>query len=118
MENNEADDAVGNVGMSKQHTTEEDPRPQTRESTRIVTKESLAADGLVSPAGVEKGVARGNDRASGYGAPKKTKDSNYMDGLEPTKTQIHRASFGQPFSADDLVRAMTQSTLKSTAVQA
>ncbi|CAL8574211.1 hypothetical protein XPA_000178 [Xanthoria parietina] len=118
MENIEADDAIGNVGMSKPDTNEEDPRPQTRESARIVTKESLAADGLVSPAAVEKGVAKGNHRGSGHGGPKKTKDDKPMGGLEPTKTQIHGGSFGQPFSADDLVQAMTQSTLKSTAVQA
>lgn len=54
--------------------------------------------------------------------PNKMTGSNYMDGLESTKTltnDYHQlASFGQPFSADDLVRAMTQSSLKSSAVQA
>ncbi|KAL8647949.1 MAG: hypothetical protein Q9226_006217 [Calogaya cf. arnoldii] len=113
MENNESDHAVRNVGMSRQHKTKEDPGHQTRESPRVVTKESHTADGLVSPAAVEKAVAKGTDRV-----PKKTRDGDYMDGLEPTKTQIHGGSFGQPFSADDLVRAMTQSTLTSTAVQA
>ncbi|KAL8771011.1 MAG: hypothetical protein Q9209_003430 [Squamulea sp. 1 TL-2023] len=127
MENNEADDAAAaNVGVSGQHTTEEIQRPQTRESARDVTKQSLAADGLVSPAtggeqvgdGLKNGVAKGNTRADGYGAPKKTSDNNYMDDLEPTKSQIHGGPLGQPFSADDLVQAMTQSTLKPTAVQA
>ena len=146
MENNEADDAVGNgkttsslpfppnikltlgslVGMSRQHTTEEDPRPRTRETAKIVTKESLDVDGLVSPAtgenhmakGVEKAIAKESNCTNGHKAPSTKSDSNYMDGPEPTKTQIQRGSLGQPFSADDLVQAMTQSTLKPTAVQA
>ncbi|KAI4277440.1 MAG: hypothetical protein LQ337_001761 [Flavoplaca oasis] len=117
-ENAEADDAVGNVGMSRQHTNEQGRRPPSRETARTVTKKNLAADGLVSPAGLEKTTAKKNERASGYGAPKKAEENNHTDGLEPTKTQISRGSFGQPFSADDLVRAMTQSTLKPTAVQA
>ncbi|KAL8992977.1 MAG: hypothetical protein Q9169_006690 [Polycauliona sp. 2 TL-2023] len=120
MENTEADDTVGNVGksMSKQHTNENYQRPPSREIARVVTKQSLAADGLVSPAGIEKSMTEANERRSGYGAAKKATDHNYMDGLEPTKTQIHGGSFGQPFSADDLVQAMRQSTLKATAVQA
>ncbi|KAL8779804.1 MAG: hypothetical protein Q9213_006762 [Squamulea squamosa] len=126
MENNEADDAVANVGLSRQHTTEEIPPPQTRESARDVTKQNLAADGLVSPAtggeqvgnNLKNGVPRGNARINGYGAPIKTSDSNYMNDPEPTRSQIHVGPLGQPFSADDLVRAMTQSTLKPTAVQA
>ncbi|KAL8675508.1 MAG: hypothetical protein Q9168_000020 [Polycauliona sp. 1 TL-2023] len=118
MENTDADDAVGNVGMStmsKQHTRDDHPRPLSREVARLVTQQSLAADGLVSPAGMGKGGGKANE----HGAPKNnTTDRDYMDGLEPTKTQIHGGSFGQPFSADDLVHAMTQSTLKTTAVQA
>ncbi|KAL8915174.1 MAG: hypothetical protein Q9171_000293 [Xanthocarpia ochracea] len=126
MENNEADDAVGNVDMSRQHTTEEDPRSRTRETAIIFTKGSLDVDGLVSPAtgenhmakGVEKAIAKEYNCTNGHKTPSTNSDSNYMDGPEPTKTQIQRGSLGQPFSADDLVQAMTQSTLKPTAVQA
>ncbi|KAL8725474.1 MAG: hypothetical protein Q9166_007336 [cf. Caloplaca sp. 2 TL-2023] len=127
MENNEADDAVENVGMSHQHTTEEAPRPRTREEgARLVTKASLAADGLVSSAtggnqmtnSMGNGNIKGMNGANEYGQPMDTSNSNRTHGLEPTKTQIQGGSFGQPFSADDLVRAMTQSTLKPTAVQA
>lgn len=48
--------------------------------------------------------------------------SSRMDGLEPTNTltsdEYRQLSFGKPFSADDLVHAMTQSSLKPSAVQA
>ncbi|KAL8699572.1 MAG: hypothetical protein Q9224_001351 [Gallowayella concinna] len=126
VENNEADDAVENVGVSRQQTKEEASRPQTRENARDITKTSLAMDGLVSPATAgtdtvkdeENGVLRESNRANGHVPSRNTKGSNLMAGQAPTKTQIEGGSLGQPFVADDLVRAMTQSTLKPTAVQA
>lgn len=48
--------------------------------------------------------------------------TNRMDGVESTTTltndDYRGMSFGQPFSADDLVRAMTKNTLQPSAVQA
>ncbi|KAL8812409.1 MAG: hypothetical protein Q9223_003215 [Gallowayella weberi] len=127
MENNEADDAVENVGVSRQRTKDDASRPQTREDARHITKASLAMDGLVSPTTAkidmaydskENGVGRESNRANEHLRLKNTRGSNLMAGLEPTESHIQGGSFGQPFAADDLVRAMTQSTLRPTAVQA
>lgn len=56
--------------------------------------------------------------ANGY----EENSTSRMDGLESTRTlandDYRGMSFGQPFSADDLVRAMTKSTLQPSAVQA
>lgn len=115
MENNEADDAVENVGMSRQHTKEEASRLWKREEVRPPTQGSQKENGVQNHNTTNAARINGADEDSMTG-------NSYTDGLESTKTltnDYHRqGSFGQPFSADDLVRAMTQSTLKTSAVQA
>lgn len=63
----------------------------------------------------------GGNHASRFD-PNYTSDVKRMDGLESTKTLMNdddrQMSFGQAFSADNLVRAMTSSTLKPSAMQA
>ncbi|KAL8715572.1 MAG: hypothetical protein Q9220_000908 [cf. Caloplaca sp. 1 TL-2023] len=123
-ENNEGDDAVENVGMSRQHTKEDVPRPRTREEARPRTRESDKSNGRAEPGaqggymtnGIQDSPNIQKIQVNGIG-PNQNKDSSNMDGLEPTKT-VTNGSFGQPFSADDLVHAMTQSTLRPSAVQA
>ncbi|KAL8943226.1 MAG: hypothetical protein Q9216_001214 [Gyalolechia sp. 2 TL-2023] len=148
MENNEADDTVENgkfiippslepvklnsrvkVGMSRQHAEEEAPRLRKRGERRPPVQESLNKHGVHSSGTHESEMVNdfGNHTTAdmtyvnGYDQDNVT-GSNHMDGLEPIKTLTndyhHQASFGQPFSADDLVRAMTQSTLKPSAMQA
>ncbi|KAL8651162.1 MAG: hypothetical protein Q9210_003416 [Variospora velana] len=119
MENSEADDAVENVGMSRRHTREESPKEEMRPRTR----DSEKANGAGAPGSREVTMINGfrgyvpsdkNHYASGTGQTHASEGS-HMEGLRGDYRQV---SFGQPFSADDLVRAMTQSTLKPSAVQA
>ncbi|KAL8951930.1 MAG: hypothetical protein Q9222_002114 [Ikaeria aurantiellina] len=124
MENNEGDDAVENVGMSRQHTKEDVPRSRTREEARPRTRESYKSNDPTKPGaqggymsnGIRNSSNKENIQVNGID-PNQTSHGGNMNGLEPTKT-VTNGSFGQPFSADDLVHAMTQSTLKPSAVQA
>ncbi|KAL8738410.1 MAG: hypothetical protein Q9181_000781 [Wetmoreana brouardii] len=124
MENNEADDADEDVCKSPQHTGENRPRPRTRESHRVdgYAKHEAHESNMMNVQG--NGTIEESERANGYELHEKG-DGDRMDGLEPTKTltdrdsrQLNGGSFGQPFSANDLVHAMTQSSLKPSAVQA
>ncbi|KAI4086213.1 MAG: hypothetical protein LQ344_007732 [Seirophora lacunosa] len=119
MENSEADDAVENVGMSQRHTREEVPKGETRPRTRA-SQEANDAHARGPPEGTTIKGLEGHvpsDKTHFASASQKiyTSDVNRMEGIEGDYRQI---SFGQPFSADDLVRAMTQSSLKPSAVQA
>ncbi|KAL8936778.1 MAG: hypothetical protein Q9211_004021 [Gyalolechia sp. 1 TL-2023] len=115
MENNEADDAVEN------EKEREEVRPPTQESQHgdgvrsFGTNESMMMNGFGTHSTAATVHIDGLDQNH-------MTNSNSMDGLESTKTLTNdshqQASFGQPFSADDLVHAMTQSTLKPSAVQA
>lgn len=115
--------------MSRQHTKEKVPSLSKQEDIRLPTGESQRATG------VDTFRPREGLKVDGFGNPtyeesnkpnahekKFMSDINRMDGLEPTKTltsdDYRHMSFGQPFSADDLVHAMTQSSLKPSAVQA
>ena len=97
------------VGMSRQQTREDTRRPRTGDSSRSK--------------GLEKIRTKDSDRTRGL-EPPKIVDRKNTTGIEPTSPlasgnrQLHGGSFGQPFSADELVRAMTQSTLQPSAVQA
>ncbi|KAL8694932.1 MAG: hypothetical protein Q9218_000503 [Villophora microphyllina] len=143
MENTEADDTVENgelhkgsfqlcsrltlwlsVGLSRQHTREEVPPTRIREKPMM--------DGFIEPRVRESNMRNvfansnfGNsNQANGF--PYRIPDyGDGMDGLSPTKTltnddtrPLSGGSFGGPFSADDLVHAMTNSTLGPAAVQA
>ncbi|KAI4207852.1 MAG: hypothetical protein LQ346_000355 [Caloplaca aetnensis] len=126
MENSEADDAVENVGMSRRHTREEAPSDRNREDTRPQTIDAQPTDvvdrirpfdGTMMDGTGQHTPGKGIN-ANGY----EENSTSRMDGLESTRTlandDYRGMSFGQPFSADDLVRAMTKSTLQPSAVQA
>ncbi|KAI4107954.1 MAG: hypothetical protein L6R37_001386 [Teloschistes peruensis] len=116
MEDTEADDTVENVGMSRQQTREEVPAipigdSQSRtKSRKDDMKKTAETDNVIT-----------NDRVNKFEQPA----PNYRNGMdEPSPLtngdtrHIRSGSFGQPFSADDLVHAMTNSTLKPSVVQA
>ena len=74
--------------------------------------------------GIGQDINGDRSRADGFARPNPS-DNDGMEGLEPTNMathhdtrHVHGHSFGQPFSADDLVHAMTKSTLRTSAVQA
>ncbi|KAL9597236.1 MAG: hypothetical protein Q9219_005279 [cf. Caloplaca sp. 3 TL-2023] len=129
MEKNEADDEVEKAGNPRQYTKEEDQRlrngdaarPRTGDSQRSNKRDMFGESKGNTRSGFGNRIAEQNQTINGFGHDD-FDDSNRMDGLESTKTLLNedhgQASFGQPFSADDLVRAMTQSTLKPAAVQA
>ncbi|KAL8704592.1 MAG: hypothetical protein Q9201_002239 [Fulgogasparrea decipioides] len=115
MENNEADEAVEDANG---------PMPRTRESHTVAgyARHEAHESNMMKVRG--NGTIEASERADGY-EPNEQSDRDRMDGLEATKTltngdsrQLNGGSFGQPFSADDLVHAMTQSSLKPSAVQA
>lgn len=105
--------------MSRRHTREEDQTEEMRHGAR----DSEKANGAGAPGAREVTMINGfrgyvpSDKAhyaSGTGQ-EHASEENQMEGLQGDYRQV---SFGQPFSADDLVRAMRQSTLKPSAVQA
>lgn len=115
--------------MSRQHTREEVPRIQFQEDIRPRAKESEKAGGADNFRSREGNTVNGtSDYLHGQSnqpnalGPNYVNDVDRMEGLESTMTltkgEYRPVSFGQPFSADDLVRAMDQSTLKPAAVQA
>lgn len=112
------------VGTSRQHTREEAPKPRTSESHKVDPYTNPGTGERTMMNGFGNSVTKQDDGATGLGR-NDTGDSDHMDGLESTKTltnddtrRLHGGSFGQPFSADDLVHAMTHSTLRASAVQA
>ncbi|KAL8842220.1 MAG: hypothetical protein Q9170_000626 [Blastenia crenularia] len=119
MENNEADDDVENEEAPKLRN-QEDFRPRTRESQISNRGAIVGTHGktMVNELGKQTNKEPHRNKLQ----QDDTSDYSRMDGLESTKTltndDYRNMSFGRPFSADDLVHAMTQSTLKPSAVQA
>ncbi|KAL8969851.1 MAG: hypothetical protein Q9183_001794 [Haloplaca sp. 2 TL-2023] len=124
MENTEGDDAVGNVGISRQHTKEDAPRSQTRGGHTVDPYDSSGPQERNITNGIGQDINEDRSRVDGFARPNPS-DNDGMEGLEPTNMVTHQDtrhlqghSFGQPISADDLVHAMTNSTLRTSAVQA
>lgn len=117
---------VFTVGMSRRHTREEAPKNHNRENTRPQTTDSQPIGGVDRLHPYDGTVMNGSVhhpsgkeiRTNGY----EENLTSRMDGLEstkaPTNDDYRGMSFGQPFSADDLVHAMTKNTLQPSAVQA
>ncbi|KAL8962456.1 MAG: hypothetical protein Q9193_001137 [Seirophora villosa] len=118
MENSEADDAVenGNYNLRAPFSTIEADVPNlSRASQEANDANARGPPEGTTTKGLEGHVPRDKTHFASASQKIHTSDVNRMEGIEGDYRQI---SFGQPFSADDLVRAMTQSTLKPSAVQA
>ncbi|KAL8871393.1 MAG: hypothetical protein Q9174_002760 [Haloplaca sp. 1 TL-2023] len=124
MENTDGDDAVGNVGLSRQHTKEEASRSQTRGGHTLDLDNNSGPQENQTTFGIRHDIDEDRIRADGFARPNPN-DNDGMEGVEQTNIGAHHDtcnrhgySFGQPFSADDLVHAMTNSTLRTSTVQA